>query len=188
MDMFIPSYGSGYGAWANVMAQWENFGVFTILLPFILVFAVVFAILERIALFKDNRGVNILIAIVIGFFTISNPYVSYFFRYIFGNLAWGIAIMIAVVILLGLTLKPEETTWKWIFGVLAAVLFLSMMSKPMADGKSGLQFLFGDSLWYWIQANSAMVVIGLFVAFAVMAIVMTGKKPDSSPKFQLAGK
>ncbi len=188
MDMFIPSYGSGYGAWANVMAQWENFGVFTILLPFILVFAVVFAILERIELFKDNRGVNILIALVIGFFTISNPYVSYFFRYIFGNLAWGIAIMIAVVILLGLTLKPEETTWKWIFGILAAVLFLSMMSKPMADGRTGLQFLFGDSLWYWVQANSAMVVIGLFVAFAVMAIVMTGKKHDGAPKFQLAGK
>ena len=176
MDLYTTSYGLGYGAWANVMAQWENFGVFTILLPFILVFAVVFAILEKIALFENNRGVNILIALVIGFFTISNPYVSYFFRYIFGNLAWGIAIMIAVVILLGLSLKPDEATWKWIFGILAAVLFLSIMSKPMADGKNGLQFLIGDSLWNWVQANGAMVVLGLFMLFAVLAIVMTGKK------------
>jgi len=186
MDMYVPSTGFGYNAWTQVISQWENLGVFTILLPFILVFAVVFAILERIELFKDNRGVNMLIALVIGFFTISNPYVSYFFRYIFGNLAWGIAILIAVVILLGLSLKPDEDTWKWIFGILGGVIFLAMLAKPMANGASGLQFIVGDSLWYWIQANSGMVVLGIFMILAVLAVVMVGKKKDGNPKFQLA--
>lgn len=181
MDGYIPSYGFGYGAWAQVMAQWEQLGVFTVLLPFVLIFAVVYAILERIELFK-NRGVHMLIALVVGFFTISNPAVSYFFMYLFGNLAWGIGILIAVVILIGLAIKPDTAEWRNIFIFLGIAIFLAILAKPTPLGTSGLQFIVGDGLWYWVQNNTAIVVLGLVIVAVLFAVVRAGKGEEKEMK------
>ena len=168
MDGYYGSF-----AWTNlygVLQQWEQFGVFTVLFPLILVFAIVFAILEKIDLFK-NRGVHLLVALVIGFFTVSNPYVSGFFMYFFSNLGLGIAILLGLIILLGISLKPDEGTWKWIFTIFGGVIFLFVLVR------SGLlKWMIGENFWYWFQANSALVVLLLIVAAMVGVVVMTAKK------------
>lgn len=173
VDAYYPMVG-GYGPWANLMQTWSQYGVFTVLLPLILVFAVVFAILERIKLFK-NAGVHMLIALVIGFFTISNPAVSGFFMYLFGNLAWAIAILIAVVILLGLAIKPEDDTWRKIFIPVGVVLLLAILARPTPWGVSGFQFIFGDAFWNWLGMNMPMVITLLLLGGAVIAVVLAGK-------------
>lgn len=164
-----------YGPWYDLMQTWSQYGVFTVLLPLILVFAVVFAILERIKLFR-NSGVHMLIALVIGFFTISNPTVSGFFMYLFGNLAWGIAILVAVVILVGLAIKPEENTWRRLFIWIGAILLLAILAKPTPWGQSGFRFIFGDAFWNWIQNNMPMVIIFVLLIGAVFAVVAAGRK------------
>lgn len=166
--------GYGYGPWYDLMSKWGEFGVFTVLLPLVLIFAVVFAILERINLFK-NRGVHMLIALVIGFFTISNPAVSEFFRYLFSNLGWAIGILIAVVILIGLAIKPEEKAWRTIFMWIGFALLLAILARPTPWGISGFQFILGDTLWYWIKMNMPMVIILVVLAACVWAVVAAGR-------------
>ncbi len=173
----VNGYGYGSFAWTNlygVIQQWEQFGVFTILFPLILVFAVVFAILEKVDLFK-NRGVHLLVALIIGFFTVSNPYVSGFFMYFFSNLGLGVAILLGLIILLGVALKPTENTWKWIFGIFGGVIFLFVLAR------SGLlRMMLGEGFWYWFQANSAMVILLLVVA-AMIGIVMFSVNKAKNP-------
>lgn len=172
----VNGYFPGYGPWYELMTVWNNYGVFTVLLPLVLVFAVVFAILERIQLFK-NSGVHMLIAIVIGFFTISNPSVSLFFMYLFQNLGWAIAILVAIIILIGLAIKPEEDTWRNIFMGVGGVLFLAILGRqtPVLGGRSGLQYIFGDQIWYWVQTNMPMVIILAILAICIFAVVKAGK-------------
>jgi hypothetical protein len=173
-------FSGGYGAWQTLMDQWSNYGVFTVLLPLVLVFAVVFAILERINLFK-NRGVHLLIALVIGFFTISNPYISSLFMYLFANVGFGIAILIALVVLIGLAIKPDTKAWGWIFGIMGGVIFLAVLGREAyPGGPSGLRFIVGDAFWNWIQMNSAMVTILVIIAIAVIAVIAAGKTEEKA--------
>jgi len=173
--MVDASYFGGYWAegFRDIMYEWSRFGVFDILLPLILIFAVVFAILEKINVF-GNRGVNLIVALVIGFFTISNPYVSGFFMYLFSNLGLGIAVLVALIVLLGVAIEPSGNTWKWLFGIVGALLFLVVL------GRSGaFTVLFGDSSIYWLYQNSAAIIILVFVALAVIAVIAGTRRAGS---------
>ena len=171
MPYYLPVYG---GAWQQLIDQWTQLGVFTILLPLILVFTVVFAILERVNLFR-NRGVHVLIALVIGFFTIGNPYVSGFFMYLFPNLGIGIAILIVLVVLISLAVKPGDKAWPWILGVAGGIIFLVIMAK------SGLlSSVFGPGAWSWVYLNQGLVIIVLFIALAIVSVIV-GVKSEKEP-------
>ena len=165
---YYPAF--GWTSLYQVMQQWEQFGVFTVIFPLILVFAVVFAILEKVDLFK-NRGVHLLVALVIGFFTISNPYVSGFFMYFFSNLALGIIILIGLVILLGIALKPDDDTWTKIFTFAGGAIFLFVLIRSGA-----LKILIGENFWYWFQVNSALVLIGIIVIVMIVIVLTSGFK------------
>lgn len=163
-------YGYSMEGFRQVVAQWSQYGVFDILLPLILVFAVVFAILQKINIF-NNKGVDMVIALVIGFFTISNPYVSGFFMYLFSNLGLGIAIMLVLIILLGVALKPDTPTWMWIFGLVGGVIFLIVL------GRSGaFTVLFGAGFPYWLQQNASLIIIGVVVVLMIGAVMVATKK------------
>ena len=52
--IILASYGSfGGGTIGNLFAQWEAAGIFAYALPFLLIFAIVFAILSFVKVFKE---------------------------------------------------------------------------------------------------------------------------------------
>ncbi len=168
--------GFGYGwygtqGFREIIAQWAQFGVFDILLPILLIFAVVFAILEKINLLK-NQGVHLIIALVIGIYTISNPIISGFFLYLFSNLALGVAILLCLIVLLGIAIKPGGGTWKGIFTIGGIFIFLIVLAKSGA-----FQMLFGQNIGYWIQINSAILLLVLFIVLGVV-FVLKGVKQE----------
>lgn len=159
-------YGWGPSDFRQVIQQWAQFGVFDVLLPLLLVFTLVFAILEKINIFK-NRGVHLVIAIVLAFFAVTNPAVSIFFMYLFSNLAIGVAILLAMIVLVGFALKPEGATWQWVFGIGGAILLL------IALAKSGFfNYVFGPNAWYWMQQNAATLFLVIIIALAMVGVVV----------------
>jgi len=159
------------GPMEQLIMQWSQMGVFTVLLPFVLVFAVVFAILDKVNLL-NNKGVHVIISLAVAFFTIANPYVVSFFVPIFSNLGLGVAILICLVIVLGLALKPEEKTWKTLFTVMGILIFIMIIAK------SGLL----KSLFQGVYCSSTCQAILIFVvilAIAVGAAMFGGKKEEA---------
>ncbi|MBS3156998.1 hypothetical protein J4442_02380 [Candidatus Woesearchaeota archaeon] len=55
---------------AGFLSWFENIGGFDIILPFLLVFAITFAILDKIKLFGEKKNINTIIAIILAFFLI----------------------------------------------------------------------------------------------------------------------
>src|SRR3989338_7097050 len=55
-----------YPAFSNVAASLQNFGVVDFLLPFILVFTIVFAVMQRTKILGENKNYNVIIALVLG--------------------------------------------------------------------------------------------------------------------------
>lgn len=159
------------GATLSTMLQaWQNVGVFEFLLPFMLIFAIVFGILSQAKFLGENRAVNATIALAIGLFAILFPQTRLFFANISANMAIGVVVLLAALIMLGLFVDWEKDKgWRngmaAFGGVIALVVILVSLSS---NG-----FLGG--FWWW-DMYWPHIVVGLVVVGAIIAIIATSNK------------
>lgn len=166
----------------DVLNQWQQYGVFSYVFPFLLIFAVIFAILEKTKLFGDSsakdsqgkaannvKGLNAIVAIAIAFLALQLDQVSTFFQVIFPKLGIGIAVLVVALILLGMFYKTDEDRkgLHWLGWILIAVVVLWSVSEWTTWFGTGLS----GGLWYFLdQYLSTILIIGL-VAFALWAVM-----------------
>ena len=63
----------------NIFAYWEQIGVFSYILPFLMIFALVFGILMRMGIFKENKAVSAIVALAVGLLSLQFDFVPRFF-------------------------------------------------------------------------------------------------------------
>lgn len=185
----LISYGSfGGGAIGNLLAQWQAAGIFDYALPFLLIFALVFAILSFIPIFKGNKGVNVVIALVTSLMALQFGFVSVFFAEIFPRLGIGLAIVLVVFILLGLLIRDEEKGNQFMKWVVAAVMIIvAIWTISSALNSSGFYFG-GGQLGYFLRANlGAIVGIALVVGLVIAVIVQPKQKKNKGFPINIAG-
>lgn len=157
--------------WSNsitdVLNQWNQMGVFSYVIPFLLIFAVVFAILEKSKILGENKAVQAIIALAIGLLALQFDYVPTFFATIFPRFGVGIAILLVVIISVALFVEDtKKLAWiGWVVGIGVVIWALT------AWNWWGDNFFIGSFLEenFW-----AIIILGL-VVFAVIAIAK-GKK------------
>ena len=112
--LFLQSYSYFEGgAIGNILSQWEAMGFFSYVLPFLLIFAMVFGILIQLRLFRDNKTINAIIALAVGLMALQFSFVPRFFSEIFPRLGVGLVVILIIIILTGLFANPED---KWQIG------------------------------------------------------------------------
>ena len=63
----LVSYGiSSGGAVGNLLYQLETMGVFEYVLPFLMIFALVYAILNKAKFLGNNNAVNVVLSLAVG--------------------------------------------------------------------------------------------------------------------------
>jgi len=67
----------------TILNQWADFGIFAYALPFLMIFAMVFGILNKTSLLGDNKGVQATIALAMGLLALQFDYVTNFYATIF---------------------------------------------------------------------------------------------------------
>jgi MFS family permease len=163
-------YGYGFDITA-LMNAWAAQGVFSYVLPFLLVFAFVYGILANIKILGDNKGVNMIIAFAVGGLSLVGDFVPRFFQTIIPNLGMAISILLAAVILGGIFLGNTDADIRWIkyviFGI-GIIAFLVVLFSSLSD------FNFVGSM-FWYDYGSSLVVIALVIGAIVFAVV-SGKK------------
>ena len=118
----------------------DQAGVFAYLLPFLLVFAVVFGILEKAKILGHNRGVHATIAVAVGLLWLYNDYVTQFFATIFPYAGIGISVLLVALIFMGLISKEDNTHWvRYIWFGIGALAFIAIIWASFED----VGFLFG---------------------------------------------
>jgi hypothetical protein len=170
IGMLAWGVGGGF-SFGDFLQQLESFGFFQYILPFLLIFAVVYAILGEIPTFKEKKGPMLIIALAIGLLSLQLGYVSAFFQIIFPSLGIGLSILLVALILAG-SFIPGEGSYKWIFFGLGALIFLIITFSSL----SGLNFV-GS---YWWQDYMGMIIVGLIIAGVIVAVVLGGKGSSSS--------
>jgi len=157
----------------NMFVQWEQAGFFTYLLPFLLIFALVFGILTQIKLFKDSKSINGIIALVVGLLALQFPMVPQFFSEIFSRLGIALAIILVIMILLGLFLnsKDDGDFMKWVLlGVAGIILVIVLVKTAGALGWA--------AGWWW--ADNWPIVAGVVIILAALGIIV-GSSKESKP-------
>jgi hypothetical protein len=151
-------YGGDIG---NLLSYWEQMGFFSYILPFLLIFALIFGILTKTKIFKDNKPVNAIIALAIGLLALQFDFVPLFFSEIFPRLGIGLAVILALLILVGLFAPSKSEAWThWIFFGAAFIIFIVVLVQTFGWLGWSNTYLWNYN-WPWIITIA--VVLGFFI-------------------------
>ena len=148
----------------DVLNQWADFGVFAYVLPFLIIFAVVFGVLSKTDVLGKNKGVQSVIAIAVGLISLQFDTVTNFFAIIFPFLGVGISVLLVALILLGLLVKEDSKVANWIFFGIGFVIFLVVVATTFYEYSffGGVQFGNIGAHLIWIIPVIALIAWVIF--------------------------
>ena len=167
--IFLANFIEG-GAIGDLLSYWEQAGFFSYLLPFLLIFALIFGILNQIKLFKDNKAINAIIALAVGFMALQFPMVSEFFSEIFPRLGVGLAIILVILILAGMFIDPKNSGIMYVMlGIGAIITIVVLVQTAGAIGWS-------SGTWW----KESWPMIGGVIFMVVVIAVVIGSSSRST--------
>ncbi len=152
----------------------ETSGVFDYFLPGLLIFAVVFGILSATKAFGGNKGVHVIISLVVAALSLRIGYVQAFFTEVFPRTGVAIAVILVLMILTSLFLGDENKgVLNWMmFGVAAAAFIFVILNSF-----SALNF-FGSN---WFDVWGEWIIWAIVLIGLVLLIVQPwGKKAEKA--------
>ena len=165
MLQWFPGY-----SFSDLLNQLENLGFFAYVFPFLLIFAVIYAVLTQIKIFEDNKGAAVIVALMAGLLSLQLDFVPAFFHAIFPRLGIGISVLLVALILAGAFIVggKSENAFKWIFFGIGAFIFIIITLSSV----SSFQFLGVD----WWQRFGGLIVFLFIIAGVIVAVSVAGKK------------
>lgn len=176
----LASYGFFQGGGiGDLFNYWEEMGFFSYVLPFLLIFALVYVTLSSMALFKANKGVSGVIAFCVGLLALQFDVVPLFFSEIFPRVGIALSAMLAVLIILGLFLDPNQ---KWTNYMLLGMAFVAVLIVLFQQANSTF---FYDIFYFFDAQIFAWLMMGLIVAVIIFAIIGFPKPKPFPPHYPL---
>jgi len=174
----------------DVLNVWNDMGVFSYVIPFLLIFAVVFAILDKTKILhrddRENRGILAIIAVAVGLLALQLDIVSEFFAVIFPRFGIGLSIFLTAIIFIGFFLPEfnEKTgmAQKWIgyvVGIGVIIWALSAWDEWTSD--VGFGGWFTDNFW-------ALLVLGIIITVNIVTTRnKTSSKSEGKKELRVSG-
>jgi hypothetical protein len=159
----------------GVFANLESLGLFDVLLPFMLIFALVYAILQKIELFgKDTRNYNIVVALVMGLSVVFPHVLGYYppdrdvvviINTALPNVGITIVAIVMAMLIIGLLGRRVELGGNSLSGWIAILAFGLII------------FIFGSAANWWMLPDWLSVLndpdtMALVVTVLVFAIII----------------
>ena len=174
----------------NAVEFFREFGLFDVVLPFLLVFTIMFDILEKTRVLgtendKPRANLNSMVSFIIALLVVATNKIVGIINKALPNVVLIVVMILSFLIMLGLFHKTGEfefaTKHAGFYKVLVAALFLGILliflnSIYLDNGQSWLDYGFS-----YVINNAASPVITslLFLAIAIGAVVfITGGKKD----------
>jgi hypothetical protein len=160
----------------QVINSWQQAGFFSIILPFLLVFALTFGILTRVKIFKENKAVNAIIAAVVALMSLQVPMVPQFFAQLFPRFGIALAIILVIMIIAGFFTDPDNAVINYILLGISVIIVIVVLLQTA--GGLGLQS--GE----WWNANWPVIAGAIFILILVIVIVAGTSQPAKPAEFK----
>ncbi|MBI2632702.1 hypothetical protein HYW75_06880 [Candidatus Pacearchaeota archaeon] len=179
----------------NSIQFFRDFGLFDVVLPFLLVFTIIFAILEKTKILgtdgkKDGvdipkKNLNSMVAFVTALLVVATNKIVSALNQALPNVVFLVVVSISFLILVGVFRKDEELDFRgshgryyaaFIFFFLIAVSWIFLDALPRDDGIS-----WGDYLFTYILNNTSGAVVTSMIFLGVILGVMyyVTKRPET---------
>ncbi len=174
----------------------DKIGVFDVVLPFLLIFTIVFAILEKTKVFGTEtqdgktytkKNLNALASFAIAFFAVASSRVVQAVTQISANVVVLLVAAVSFLMLVGSFHKEDDKgfaldgIWKTLFILVMFVglfgIFLNAMETN--EGVTWLQWIFGWLSQFFTNVSVATIVLIGLVVGAMYLITGADKKPSS---------
>ena len=152
----------------EVLNIWNELGIFSYIIPFLLVFSIIFALLQKTKVLGENKAIEVIISVSIGLLSIQFDIVPTFFANIFPKFAVGLAIFLVLVVMLGFFYEPKGDKglpfkWVgWLIGI-GVVIWAITSWGVWIDNYSGFWVWFKDYFW-------SLAIFGGLIALIVWAV------------------
>ena len=159
----------------DILLQLETMGFFYYVVPFLIIFAIVYAILEKSNWLGENKPVQVIVSMGVGLLSIQFGLVQDFFNNIFPKMGVGLAILLVFLIIMGFFVKADDkkTSFKGIgFTIAGAVLIWTLMDWGLFGGGYGY-----NNFWWVLEDNLPGIV---FVGLLIWGVVAVAKGKDNS--------
>ena len=162
---------------ATVLESWEGIGVFDILLPFLLVFTITFAVLEKSKILGEKRNFNVAIALVASLLFIRNNYLVSVVNRFLPNVSLFMVIIIMFLLLVGVFGGGSA----WSGGLLGVAALISVVFVIWALSADYIGENFTGIPDWWVsmsdEAKATIVFLGIFIL--IIWLVTREKKEKS---------
>jgi hypothetical protein len=163
----------------DLLADWSSLGLYDIVLPFLLVYTLVFAVLQKSKLFgEDNKGINAIIALIVGLFVVRSETVVLFLTGFLPNISLFLVVILMFLLMVGL-FSGEHSEWVGAAKGLAVIISLVFIVLAIFAGQVGT---FNVPRWILDfidpQTRSTIIFVAVF-AIVIAWVTSTGKKKES---------
>ncbi len=167
----------------ELLGNFDQIGGFDLLLPFLLVFTLIFAVLQKISLFgKDKHNIDMIVALVMSIFFLNNTYLIFILQKFLPSVSLILIVVLMFLLVFGLFGKKTEFKehmrgWAFLFSLVAILfalfsdLFVPGGMYPGYGVGGFLDGLFGPG-------NTAMVWALVFIVIFMMWIKPKDKEED----------
>ena len=175
-------------AFRGMIGFLNKLGVYDVILPFLLVFTIIFAILEKTKIFGLENGltkknINAMVAFVIGFLVIASTRLVAVINEVMANVVLLVILGVSFLLLVGVFFSSEKEfslenfpTWQTVFMILmfigVVVIFLNALGW--------LQFIF--DLFNNINADWAATLIFIIIIIGFIVWITRSPKKEGDKK------
>lgn len=167
----------GGGTFGDILNSFAQNGVFAYLLPFLVIFAIVYATIGNLKVLGDNKAINAIISVSVAFMSLQFDFVPIFFSEVFPRLGVGLGVILVILIAVGLFWEKGDEKLRWIRNALLTIAFIvaAMVLLNTYDSIQGF-FSFGS----WGSGDMIERVLAIALIVGAIAWVMNDGKSDSS--------
>jgi hypothetical protein len=171
---------------ANALDFFRDFGLFDVLLPFLLVFTVVFAVLQKTKVLGENKAnLDSMVAFVIGLLFVAASKAVSVVNEALPQVIVLVVVGLGFLLMLGIFSNPKGTvfdnigeTARLIIGIFMAIavvlIFLGVIKTDRGD--SWLEFAWNYAITYWNGAVMGSIVLFIVVIAAIFFVVRGSEK------------
>ena len=171
----------------EVLKVAERLGVFDVALPFLLIFALAFAILQKIKIFGDNKSINVVVALVLGLLVVRNQFIVSLLNSFLPRISLFLVIILMFFLLVGTISNKkhhEEHNYGYVIAIIVAIGFViyAIVASGL-ESKSNL-FIglggFGKVLSNFMNNRGVEIIFGIIIIGAAVTFeVVEGEKGKS---------
>ena len=152
------------------ISWFEGIGGFDVILPFLLIFVIVVAILDKTKLFGDNkRNINTIISIILAFFLVAQRDVVFLLQEFLPRVSMLIITLIMILIVMGTFGLPIGENWRGLSAIIGIVGVLWAYGASRGWDVPALDY-FTD------QDVAILLIIGIFL----LVIWFIVKEPNNT--------